>query len=464
MPRFHHGAPVAVRAPEKGQAMSAGMFSIRLALISILCMLGSVLASPAAAASLGSDPEELTRVGNTLFFSAQGPGGRELWKSDGTEAGTVRVKDIRPGSGSSNPTDLTDVDGTLFFTAFDGTDSGLWTSDGTEDGTQLVKTVRGYEFTAVGDKLFFATDNQLWVSDGTDVGTEVIRTFGGNRYIGELEAVGDRLFVAVLQNNTDQLWESDGSPEGTRLVEKVDHVEQATGIWTMTAVGDRLYFLRETEFGFDCGCTFPSDLWTSDGTSAGTHRVKDLRTGHDDVGNLVGSSGTLLFQEGFNNLWRTDGTKSGTTKIKHFDGLGSVPMTNVAGKVFLVADGALWKSNGTPNGTKLVDDATPFQQERCGPFEPCHRVFRNFDPIASHGLLYFPSEAGGDGVELWRSDGTANGTNEISDIHPGTEGSRPADLTRVGDVVFFSANDGVHGRELWVTDGTDLGTMLVRNI
>jgi ELWxxDGT repeat protein len=442
-------------------------YSVLLQVAVALVALGiGALSSPSAsAASVGSDPEELTRVGNVLFFSAQGAGGRELWKSDGTDAGTVRVKDIRPGSGSSNPTALTDVDGTLFFMAFDGTDGGLWASDGTEAGTKLVKNVIGSEFTAVGDKLFFAIANELWSSDGTGAGTAAIRTFGGDKYIGELEAVGDRLFVAVLENTTDQLWVSDGSAEGTRLVEKVDHVEQATGIWTMTAVGDRLFFLRETEFGFDCGCTFPSDLWTSDGTSDGTHRVKDLRTGHDDVQNLVGAKGILYLQEGFNNLWRSDGTKAGTTKVKRFDLLDpAYPMTNVAGKVFLVADGALWKSNGTANGTKLVDDVLPFQQRRCGPFGPCHLIFHNYDPVASHGVLYFPSATGGDGVELWRSDGTAQGTYEVKDIQSGMDGSRPADLTRVGDRVFFSANDGTHGRELWLTDGTEQGTMLVRDI
>ena len=79
----------------------------------------------------------LTAVDGTLFFSAStAEGGDELWKSDGTEAGTTLVKDIRAGTGSSSPVYLTAVDGTLFFRAY--TPEGgyeLWKSDGTETGT-----------------------------------------------------------------------------------------------------------------------------------------------------------------------------------------------------------------------------------------------------------------------------------------------------------------------------------------
>ena len=43
-------------------------------------------------------PRNLTNVNGTLFFAADdGTNGCELWKSDGTAAGTVLVKDIRPG-------------------------------------------------------------------------------------------------------------------------------------------------------------------------------------------------------------------------------------------------------------------------------------------------------------------------------------------------------------------------------
>ena len=58
-------------------------------------------------------------VGQSLYFSArEAKTGRELWKSDGTAAGTELVQDIRSGSLSSYPASLTDVDGRLYFTAY----------------------------------------------------------------------------------------------------------------------------------------------------------------------------------------------------------------------------------------------------------------------------------------------------------------------------------------------------------
>ena len=117
----------------------------------------------------------------SLYFSAKDDThGRELWKSDGTAAGTVVVKDVRPGSEGSLPRGLTDVGGTLYFSAGDGTHGGeLWRSDGTATGTVMVKDIwagsKGSHpsgLTDVGGTLYFAADDgthgwELWKSDGT---------------------------------------------------------------------------------------------------------------------------------------------------------------------------------------------------------------------------------------------------------------------------------------------------------
>lgn len=115
----------------------------------------------------------LINVNGTLFFSADdGSGDRELWKSEGTAAGTVRVKDINPTDGSF-PANLTNVNGTLFFTAEDGFGVELWKSDGTDAGPVLVHAINPaggsnpQELTNVNGILYFSADDgfngrELW--------------------------------------------------------------------------------------------------------------------------------------------------------------------------------------------------------------------------------------------------------------------------------------------------------------
>ena len=163
----------------------------------------------------GSSPEWTIDVGGTLFFVADdGIHGSELWRSDGTEAGTAMVRDIRPGRRSSGPEGLVDAEGTLFFSATDGTHGlEIWRSDGTSDGTVMVRDIRpgagdAIDYQAligVGDTLYFRAGDgthgdELWRSDGTAPGTDMVKDIHPGRLGSQpdwIEDVGGTLYFSA---------------------------------------------------------------------------------------------------------------------------------------------------------------------------------------------------------------------------------------------------------------------------
>ena len=151
---------------------------------------------------------------NKVFFSAgASETGFELWTTDGTEEGTLLIKDINAGSSSSFPADFVQVGSKVFFTANDGVNGKeLWVTDGTEEGTTLVKDIMSgstgsspYDLTALNDKVyFFASDGseeaKLWESDGTEAGTKVtleLRPGYKNFTIGKMAAYNGALYVSA---------------------------------------------------------------------------------------------------------------------------------------------------------------------------------------------------------------------------------------------------------------------------
>jgi ELWxxDGT repeat protein len=208
-------------------------------------------------------PDFLTNVNGTLFFTPGGhaPGGVELWKSDGTEAGTVRVKDILPGEFSSNPTILTNVNGTLFFVANDGSRGReLWKSNGTAAGTVRVKDIRPgagssnpEQLTNVNGTLFFTADDgsrgrELWRSDGTAAGTQPvnIRPGGNGSAPTLLMTVNGRLFFTANDGVIGrELWTSSGTSAGTVLVRDIRQGVGGSDPASFTDVNGRLFFTAD---------------------------------------------------------------------------------------------------------------------------------------------------------------------------------------------------------------------------
>jgi len=254
-----------------------------------------------------SNSSFLTNVNGTLFFRANdGTYGAELWKSDGTPAGTVMVKDIYPAE-SSDPTNLTNVNGTLFFMANDGTNGyELWKSDGTSAGTVMVKDIYpgvlgSYLFylTNVNGTLFFQANDgtngyELWKSDGTDAGTVMVKDIAPGVWEsspGFLTNVNGILFFAATDGtNGFELWKSNGTEAGTVMVKDIYPVAGNSYPNYLTNVNGILFFAATDG-------TNGAELWKSNGTDAGTVMVKDIYPGAEssDLYEMTNVNGTLFF-------------------------------------------------------------------------------------------------------------------------------------------------------------------------
>jgi uncharacterized delta-60 repeat protein len=387
---------------------------------------------------------------------------------------TVEIlKDLNTVPNSANPNSLVEFQGLLYFQANDG-NSRLWKSDGTEAGTILVSdSVYSPNYlTVMNGALYFCgytyingnwTGWELFKSDGTAAGTAVVTDIwpNGSSSPQNLTAAGNTLYFWANDGvNGQELWKSDGTAAGTTLVKDLNPGAGSSSFYSgKLAVGSTLFFAFQDAAGVE--------LWRSDGTEAGTFRVKDINPGASSSYpySLTEFQGKLYFgaNDGVNGyrLWKSDGTEAGTVIVS-----GNIsnpqPLTVMNGSLYFTASGnangsyvgaELWKSDGTAAGTALVKDIWTGGNGS------------NPDWLTVVGnTLYFRASDGVNGQELWKSDGTAAGTTLVKDIWTGGSSSSPQSLTPVGNILFFWANDGVNGQELWNSDGTAAGTALVKDL
>jgi ELWxxDGT repeat protein len=391
----------------------------------------------------GSNPMNLTAVGSRVIFGAfeDGAASFSLWSSDGTEAGTVRIL-----AGGVPFLSAIGDRGYLFGADASGV-VGPFVTDGTAAGTvRLASGVFGQAgFVPLGGLVYFI-GNYGDYSDGNLWKTDgtaagTAPVTSGLHATFPLVSDGVRLY---LGHDFSPPWMtvSDGTVAGTfSVLVDIPGAAPVRGCWVPWNGG-----LVQSGFTSAAG----DELWFSDGTSSGTRMVADLLPGPEGSGPCpaVASTKGVFFATGQPSaLWITDGTAGGTRVLRE----GAVNELTVSnGVLFFAASDAehgqeLWKSDGTPEGTVLVLDIAP------GPASGTPRNLRDVG-----GILLFSANDGERGFELWRSDGTASGTFLLQDVNPGPRSSNPSEFTRAGDQIFFSADDGLSGYELWVMPAASL--------
>ena len=412
-------------------------------------------------ASTGCQPGEVTKAGNVVFFRANDQASTnpdfELWRTDATNAGTVKIS---INSGASG---------------FPKNGKGLGAS------------------------------NEYFVFNGVGVGT------GSELFIYNVNTSSLGAVIDVFPGA------SSSDPNGfTQIPNSTNFVFAATD-----ATGRRLYRSNLTSGGFtkiDNGLSNPSEfvaigtevfftaddgsngveLWKTNGTTVTL--VKDINTsGSSNPANLTVVGNDIYFSadDGLKGteLWKTNGTNSGTVLVKNINttaGVGSNPsqLTNVNGKLVFVADNGnsgseLFYSDGTDAGTKFNDINTSTSSSPTGLttlgnlvffaatqggvgnelfyFNPVSEVLTlaaNVDGAATssspqyitnaYGDLYFSATAAANGREVYKwSNGT---TTRVSDINSGAGSSTPLEFKVVASDLVFFANDGTSGTELWKVD------------
>ena len=304
-----------------------------------------------------------------------------------------------------------------------------------------------------------------------DVNTHTAGALSNEANDSAVELNGRLYFFADDGIHGRELWSTDGTTAGTALLKDINPGSAASD-YTAAATANIVKLGNKLLFAADDG-VHGSELWISDGTTAGTQLLKNIAPdtpGDPPAGSfvadltVVGNQAFFTASDGVHGreLWITDGTATGTALVADVNGersslhrqngrLDPTDLTAAGNKLFFAADDGLhgrelWVSDGTAPGTHLVEDLVPD--------DPGQSIFHaGAAPGEStyfQGKLLFVAEATGD---LYATDGTpANTVKLTSGLSTGA-----MQLTVAGNSLYFLSN-GSGGSQLWTTDGTVGGT------
>ena len=431
-------------------------------------------------------------LGSRLLFLRRDPvAGVELHVTDGTVAGTTVLLDCNPGSADGEPAAVTTIGNRAWFFARDGAGSGraLWHTDGTLGGTARIAGLAPVPSAAsafdpeaacamvaglvVGGATDAAGDAELWSFEPSPpirIANLARAPPGatGDSDPSDPFALGTRtVFFADDGVHGREPWIRDATTGGTRLLRDVTPGAEGSDPADPVRIGGQLYFVATTP-------AHGRELWVTDGTTAGTRLVRDIRPGtaSSSPGEACAFRGRLWFaaddgQHGV-ELWTTDGTATGTALLTDLQpgsgGSDPAELLDLGDRLLFRAadvrfDEELWSTDGTVAGTRRVADIRP---------GPAGSLVRGLVAVDGFALFLARDNGGsfpvGQADQLWRTDGTTQGTVRVADLWTGGDGVDR--LVVAGQRAFFTAGVAVPrtGRELWVTDGTPLGTRMVGDL
>ena len=387
--------------------------------------------------------------GKLVFATPSDVFATAVWASDGTAAGTTFLTGAPQGSlGFFN---FTAFNGEDAFTSIGSSGGGLWLSDGTAAGTHMVfsGSIENFSLTPIGSLLYFlvdgATTGQLWVYDPAHGSATQVDTGAVASNPSDITRVGTgAYFVADDATSSNELWHIDSA----------GHITEVSSA-SNGAIGNGLPLFNAFA-ALNGGLIYAGDD-TVHGTGvyfAGAGGVSFLA--HLDLAQNFTVIGGLAYFEGQDStngveLWVTNGTSAGTHRLTDTEapnGAAAAGFATLGGRLYFTAnDGVhgaeLW-SLDSGGGASLVTDLNP----GAAGSSPTSLTVMG-------GALYCVANNGAGASELWRSDGTAAGTTAVTTA---ANGAGPASLTVDGSELFFFGSDSTHGSGLFVSDGTAAGT------
>jgi ELWxxDGT repeat protein len=344
----------------------------------------------------------------------------------------------------------------------------LWKTDGTAEGTQLVSNVNlgttGANLSGLatdGERLYFNNSGTVWTSDGSADGTvPLVPGLSGNTF--STAVLGGELYFTASQTTGNEAWKTDGTAAGTVPVADLNPGAASSNPMNFYSALGKVFFSADGGPGIGRG------LWATDGSAVGTSLLKPAGpSGPSNPTSFREVNGTVFFAADAltgRQLWRTDGTTAGTVLVRAINpGLfnGGTPPFATAGGVLLffandgISGAELWSSDGTLAGTHVLKDIRP---GAASSIQGSGDFVTNTD-----GFVYFFADNGVNGLELWKSDGTADGTVMVKDLSPGSAGTSFFGLTAAGGTLYFSAQVPGSAAQIYRTDGTADGTVQVTN-